>query len=366
MNDGWALLRGIEQEPGDDVPRLAYADWLEDDGDAARAELIRLQVARRPDEPPSAREAELLAAHQEWWVGEIHGQVFHPTFRRGFLNPLYVSALDFAREGGRMAAVAPLHHVRLFAAPACAEDLARSAVLRRVRRLSLVSNVIRNADVTALASSPHLVNLASLNLGSNHVGIAGCRALAAAELPALRRLTLTASPIKERGLEAILGAAWAGRLESLGLSGCPLGPSSPTAIASSLGATLRRLDLSHTSGFSWGAVADLAGAPLPALEWLGLVGVVDDETVARLTANPSLANLRGLWLGGGETDYRARAILDSPHLTGLRRLYLDWPRDGALRQRLVARFGAGVNQSWQADGEWDEPATSAAGGQGEP
>src|SRR5262249_7808777 len=38
-----ALLRGIRAAPEDDLPRLVYADWLDDHGDASRAELIRVQ-----------------------------------------------------------------------------------------------------------------------------------------------------------------------------------------------------------------------------------------------------------------------------------------------------------------------------------
>jgi uncharacterized protein (TIGR02996 family) len=42
-----ALLRAIEAEPDDDLPRLAYADWLEEEGDELdrmHAKLIRSQV----------------------------------------------------------------------------------------------------------------------------------------------------------------------------------------------------------------------------------------------------------------------------------------------------------------------------------
>ena len=88
MNDGWALLRGIEAEPWSDVPRLAYADWLEENGNSARAEFIRLQVARR-DGPPTAREAELLAAHQAEWVAELGCSLLQQRFTRGFLNPVW-------------------------------------------------------------------------------------------------------------------------------------------------------------------------------------------------------------------------------------------------------------------------------------
>lgn len=43
-----ALLRTICSDPSDDLPRLAYADWLEEQGtgsDLARAEFIRVQIA---------------------------------------------------------------------------------------------------------------------------------------------------------------------------------------------------------------------------------------------------------------------------------------------------------------------------------
>ena len=38
-----AFLRAIDATPEDDVPRLVYADWLDDRGHGMRAEFIRLQ-----------------------------------------------------------------------------------------------------------------------------------------------------------------------------------------------------------------------------------------------------------------------------------------------------------------------------------
>jgi len=37
------FFRDILANPEDDTPRLIYADWLDDQGDEARAEFIRLQ-----------------------------------------------------------------------------------------------------------------------------------------------------------------------------------------------------------------------------------------------------------------------------------------------------------------------------------
>jgi uncharacterized protein (TIGR02996 family) len=52
MTDRAALLRAILEDPADDAPRLVYADWLDEHGDIARAEFIRLQCTlARPDAP---------------------------------------------------------------------------------------------------------------------------------------------------------------------------------------------------------------------------------------------------------------------------------------------------------------------------
>jgi uncharacterized protein (TIGR02996 family) len=39
-----ALLAAVRADPADDLPRLVYADWLEERGEVERAELIRVQV----------------------------------------------------------------------------------------------------------------------------------------------------------------------------------------------------------------------------------------------------------------------------------------------------------------------------------
>lgn len=39
-----ALLAAVRDKPDDDTPRLVYADWCDDNGEAERAEFVRLQV----------------------------------------------------------------------------------------------------------------------------------------------------------------------------------------------------------------------------------------------------------------------------------------------------------------------------------
>ena len=44
MNQSEILRQAIFDEPNEDAHRLAYADWLEQNGQAERAEFIRTQV----------------------------------------------------------------------------------------------------------------------------------------------------------------------------------------------------------------------------------------------------------------------------------------------------------------------------------
>jgi uncharacterized protein (TIGR02996 family) len=71
--DRAALLAGIAANPDNDLRRLVFADWLEEHGEAARAEFIRLQIEGRritdPDalKPFDARVRELFRDHAADW-----------------------------------------------------------------------------------------------------------------------------------------------------------------------------------------------------------------------------------------------------------------------------------------------------------
>src|SRR5262245_42661707 len=89
MDTAGALLGAIHDSPGDDLPRLAYADWLQEQEDEclrARGEFIHTQctLARmHPGDPDrlalELRERELLHAHGVKWAFEGGTE-----FRRGF------------------------------------------------------------------------------------------------------------------------------------------------------------------------------------------------------------------------------------------------------------------------------------------
>src|SRR5689334_8020900 len=98
MTTEQAFLAEICANPDDDAPRLVYADWLDEHGDAERAEFIRLQcqLARTPRHPRlqelRRREKQLLAEHEADWLGPLHGALRKWKFRRGFLHTVDATA----------------------------------------------------------------------------------------------------------------------------------------------------------------------------------------------------------------------------------------------------------------------------------
>src|SRR5205085_5003860 len=118
------LLAAVRQDPEDDAPRLVYADWLEEHGDPARAEYIRLQcrLAERerdvdptfPD-PDWEREMELERANHDRWAAELptlpgvyfsFGDAF-----RGFPAVAARNPDGLARHADRILAATPIEAV---------------------------------------------------------------------------------------------------------------------------------------------------------------------------------------------------------------------------------------------------------------
>jgi uncharacterized protein (TIGR02996 family) len=93
MDDDFPFLKAIISQPGDDVSRLAYADWLEERGDP-RAELLRLDVERhRPENGSTDVQAALTKRFWELarnldplWVGRTcHIRSLPPEARRDLI-----------------------------------------------------------------------------------------------------------------------------------------------------------------------------------------------------------------------------------------------------------------------------------------
>ena len=92
-----AFLHAVLTDPTDDLPRLVYADYLDETGDPARAEFIRVQcelaklTKDAPERPPLVeREQALLDENKERWAVPLAGPVgwmpHQVRFRRGFVE----------------------------------------------------------------------------------------------------------------------------------------------------------------------------------------------------------------------------------------------------------------------------------------
>src|SRR5262245_24687727 len=81
------LLSAAKEAPEDDAPRLVLADYLEEHGDTARAEFIRLQCRHGPSkEEDLAREGALLDRHGGAWLGPLWRWWLSPVgWHRGLL-----------------------------------------------------------------------------------------------------------------------------------------------------------------------------------------------------------------------------------------------------------------------------------------
>lgn len=223
-----SLVAAIQAEPDDDLPRLIYADWLDEHGDP-RGTFVRAQVALAqlpPDDPRRAEwaklEKELLAEHEAEWASDLAEEPFGWCFHRGFVEVKLDLArfLEFENQWLDRPIVTGVH---LYAPRLMdldkVEMLCQSPRAERVRSLDLGFEWIRDAGAVLLASSPHLPNLAGLELGTNGIGDQGVAALANSEqLPALRYLGLANNLITDVGAAQLAESPHLTQLQRLDLS----------------------------------------------------------------------------------------------------------------------------------------------------
>lgn len=195
-----ALLDAIFDAPDDDTPRLVYADWLQEHGQEAYAQFIRLQCAAAR-EPFWSEEANRLweqigrvwaRLDEEWWPATrddwdlYHGANLDAIhFERGFPSERLTLTADqlvrysnscwpwlpfpvmTLRSGSDGRYYDPDEDDEVFSAPYTSDDgdapdLPR---LSRVRRLNVVALGWRQKlDCWRLVCSPQLSNLEALDL----------------------------------------------------------------------------------------------------------------------------------------------------------------------------------------------------------
>jgi uncharacterized protein (TIGR02996 family) len=169
MTDREALLRAVCENPDDDLPRLVFADWLEEHDEPDRAEFIRLQCEMaksiyRFHPRYSLREKRFLDAHNSKWRLELpeHPNVTWHEFRRGFVDSATIdSGMGIWWIAKKEPYKTPLRLLR-FSRCRVEGRFWKYPMLSKLAELELDRCVFEDADVSTLADTSCLPRLKRL------------------------------------------------------------------------------------------------------------------------------------------------------------------------------------------------------------
>jgi uncharacterized protein (TIGR02996 family) len=356
MSGDEGFLQAIIDDPDDDTVRLIYADWLDDHGNHARAEFIRVQIdlaqMKEDDDRRYAletRQVQLLAEHENEWLEPIGEAIDDWTFRRGFLDHAHLTVDFILREASKSFRHIPIRSASLEGAVEREAELASCAFLDRLRELALWEDLIQ---LPTLLASPHLAKLTALILGEQsfqstlleflespahldnlrdlylYMCSLGHSAMAAigssTRRATLRRLEIYDCDLTTVGVEALADAGDWPELRTLRIERNDIGETAIRALCRMLGGNVTSLDLSDTSIRNAG-VEQLARAPaISSLRRLKLQqNRLAGSAVRALSESPHLAHLEQLDLTGNQIgENGARALSNSKNLTHLEILTL--------------------------------------------
>jgi uncharacterized protein (TIGR02996 family) len=322
-----AFLADIREHPDDDVPRLVFADWLEDHGDEPdRADLIRVQcrLARLLTEGAAAddlarRDQQLTERLTRSWLAPLWRLVDTFELRRGFVARVVVQAPQLIEQGEVIVRLAPVAELAVVFRQQHLEDLVTCPHLAHVARLEARDGGVGDAGAALLGRCPYLGRLEALLLHRCGISEHGLVDLLRLDLSALKVLNLGANPLGDAGLERLCDTPALAGLERLSLGVSELHLPAARALVGSR--YLHRLvDLSLGANY------------------------LEDEAVEWLAAAAHLASLWRLDLRNNEFRAAgARALVRSRHLERLRFLDVSGNRLGdAARAALHERFGERV------------------------
>lgn len=355
MNQRAQLMQAVIDEPDDDAVRLVFADWLQDHGEEARAEFIRVQIALAYWDGEdyetlttlAQREEMLWREHHAAWCAELpKWSRAKVNFRRGFPAsvgcsiPQWLTARSLcrqapiqglnlgrydARKRAEFCATTQRFPLRVISLTACHPHAERAEVLRALSPTPLAQSL----RVLGLAQGVHLPNGTAADCVAETLATANfrpeCLDLSRTELaPAvvgallwspcvanLRTLSLSFGNGSVRVLE---NSASLGKLTELDLGTCLLTDVGLEALVNM--ASLHRL--THLTIYSWQVTA--AG-------------------IQALAQSPHLRNLRELTVRmGGPGRVGAQALAQSSSLVHLRklRLMIEGDAAGVLRELAAA------------------------------
>lgn len=257
MSDEDALLAAIDTNPDEDTPRLVYADWLDEHGQAIRAEFIRVEIAVKQlaDLPTAeqAREIRLFRRRQDLLdhnladlVGPLAADLgyFDVVFDRGFVAELELDAERLLKHAEAIAALKPLPAMTV-------RDVARwleteTPIAEPLQLATAIEMQPEEWDEPVALSTEWGVEerfvargpwrrLRKLDLDHCGVGDRGLAAIAggvgANHFPALADLNLTENDITDTGIRSLVASPLWPRLRKLVLVGNPLGGDTPDILA---------------------------------------------------------------------------------------------------------------------------------------
>ncbi len=250
-----ALLAAVAAHPADDLPRLVYADWCDENDRPVRAEFIRLQIeiANKETLPRATvnlfahlwkRQQEMLDEHTGALLGPLAGvvQPLNYEFRRGFLDWVSLTLRDFLNSRERLEPLVPMPEVRVSHAAFALDELASAPHAGLIAELSAArddlylgggfSGVIA-AELAAAA--PALSRLRRLLLTNCNLGDGVAEVFRPPAFPALTDLDLTFNDLTDAGVIDLLNTGLPQRLKRLFLGGNPIGDQGAMELADRLG-----------------------------------------------------------------------------------------------------------------------------------
>lgn len=270
MTESADLLAAIAAAPADDLPRLVFADWLDDCGEPAYAQFIRDQIrlAQVPQWDPLA----VRARHQlkdSLGIGRpFFGTLpqlpiflkWHPekAFRRGFGSGVVVHQLSGLLEAGpQLFDLAPVEELWLSAATLDDwRQLAKSPWLKHVRKLHFHFSQGLHEPIRCLAESKYAHNIDEIWFDTLETPAAGLVIEALAQSPLAGQLKgLHLRLVHTPSLPEVIAALAKGKidnLERLSMVQAGLGADALRALRG-IGKfqTLREVDLSYNPIMYW-------------------------------------------------------------------------------------------------------------------
>jgi uncharacterized protein (TIGR02996 family) len=377
MTDRDALLAAICASPDEDTPRLAFADFLDEEGgkeNATRAEYIRAAVRLAREERWSVPWRELkqktegfeekyvqLAGKKRLpWVAHLKGRVASWDFERGFVGHITVYSKRFLSEGEKYFAQDPIRSVKFVKLSAKSGSvppaaLFASPILKRCARLSLDGSGLTDRELELLADSPHLRGLRSLSLGeanpfspsafpillkmlkevrelhfiwntgvadAHALALAGCRDFARVGVLNLNRAAMTGA-----GVASLVSSRYAS-----GLTRLKLAPEIDTDMSGRPRTTPFNRPTRKAGVMIAEAIA--SSKSLGKLRELDLTGrLVGNDGLAQLARSNALPALRELRIGGNSISMDGIEVLAENRL-GQQLLYLGAESNRALTDKL--------------------------------